>query len=138
MKAGDKDFLARMPRNPPASKLLGQDEKAYIDTFSRTGYFNCLHWYSTAKLNWQDETELVSAKCDLARAQSCALFLLQPQRVVRPALMVTAGKDAVLMPAMSEGMEQWVPRLSRGHVQEASHVSAVFSASWALSHCCGS
>ncbi|XP_030800658.1 bifunctional epoxide hydrolase 2-like [Camarhynchus parvulus] len=38
-----------------------------------------------------------------------------------PALMVTAGKDPVLKPGLSKGMEAWIPRLQRGHIQDCGH-----------------
>lgn len=31
-----------------------------------------------------------------------------PLQILMPALMVTAGKDVVLLPSMSKGMEEWV------------------------------
>ena len=43
------------------------------------------------------------------------------QDILQPALMVTAGKDGVLLPSMSEGMEEWIPNLSRGHIEECGH-----------------
>ncbi|MED6279600.1 Bifunctional epoxide hydrolase 2 [Characodon lateralis] len=38
-----------------------------------------------------------------------------------PALMVTAGKDPVLLPALSHGMEDLIPNLSRGHIEACGH-----------------
>ena len=35
--------------------------------------------------------------------------------------MVTAGKDPVLTPALAAGMEERVPNLSRGHIEECAH-----------------
>ena len=38
-----------------------------------------------------------------------------------PALMVTTGKDAVLRPQLSHGMESSVPNLTRGHIEHCGH-----------------
>jgi len=35
--------------------------------------------------------------------------------------MVTAGKDGVLTPDMADGMECWVPNLTRGHIEQCGH-----------------
>ena len=37
------------------------------------------------------------------------------------ALMVTAGKDPILTPDLAAGMERWIPRLSRGHIEQCAH-----------------
>jgi pimeloyl-ACP methyl ester carboxylesterase len=42
-------------------------------------------------------------------------------RIHPPALMVTAGADAVLKPAMSLGMEAWCDQLHRLHVEGVAH-----------------
>src|SRR6266853_6665132 len=43
------------------------------------------------------------------------------KHVLQPALMVTAGKDGVLTPDMADGMERWVPNLTRGHIEQCGH-----------------
>jgi soluble epoxide hydrolase / lipid-phosphate phosphatase len=35
--------------------------------------------------------------------------------------MVTAGKDQVLHPSLSKGMETWIPQLDRGHIEQCGH-----------------
>ncbi|TKS66600.1 Bifunctional epoxide hydrolase 2 [Collichthys lucidus] len=35
--------------------------------------------------------------------------------------MVTAGKDQVLLPAFSKGMEDLILNLSRGHIEDCGH-----------------
>ncbi|XP_029815480.1 bifunctional epoxide hydrolase 2-like, partial [Manacus vitellinus] len=44
-----------------------------------------------------------------------------PSQIPLPALMVTAGKDPVLLPSLSKGMENWIPRLRREHLEECGH-----------------
>jgi len=34
---------------------------------------------------------------------------------------VTAGKDSVLTPDMADGMERWVPNLTRAHIEQCGH-----------------
>ncbi|PKU27706.1 bifunctional epoxide hydrolase 2 [Limosa lapponica baueri] len=43
------------------------------------------------------------------------------REIMVPALMVTAGKDMVLHPKMSKGMEEWIPQLRREHLEECGH-----------------
>ena len=64
--------------------------------------------YRTWFENWRDARALIDARGG-------------EFRVHVPALMVTAGRDVVLAPAQSAGMEQWVTLLERAHVERAGH-----------------
>lgn len=89
--------------NPSRSKLLSQEELDYYTSeYQRSGFQGGLNWYKTRKLNWENEANLA-------------------RKIDHNALMVTAGKDAVLTPAMTHRMEQFMKNLSRAHVEEASH-----------------
>ncbi|XP_075950957.1 bifunctional epoxide hydrolase 2-like [Anarhichas minor] len=43
------------------------------------------------------------------------------EKLLMPTLMVTAGKDQVLLPAFSKGMEDKMLNLSRAHLEECGH-----------------
>ncbi|XP_038572793.1 bifunctional epoxide hydrolase 2-like isoform X1 [Micropterus salmoides] len=62
-----------------------------------------LNWYRNGEANWRWMCSRPTAK------------------LLMPALMVTAGKDQVLLPAFSKGMEDLIPNLSRGHIEECGH-----------------
>jgi soluble epoxide hydrolase/lipid-phosphate phosphatase len=97
-------LLVGMPDDPPRSKMLDEEElRAYVDAFSKTGFRGGLNWYRNHDANWEWSQQV------------------KDRKVEQPALMVTAGKDAVLTPALSEGMEQWVPNLTRGHIEQCGH-----------------
>jgi len=103
MRPGDKGFLQHFPKNYTRSKLFSDEEwREYAEDRRRRGFRESLVWYSTTRLNWEDEKDL-------------------PVVVWQRALMVTAGKDAVLSPAITVGMEDWVPHLRRAHIHEAAH-----------------
>ncbi|XP_039998546.1 bifunctional epoxide hydrolase 2 [Xiphias gladius] len=62
-----------------------------------------LNWYRNGEVNWK-------WMCSRPRG-----------KLLMPALMVTAGKDPVLLPAFSKGMEDLIPNLSRGHIEDCGH-----------------
>uniref|UniRef100_A0AAQ4R2L2 AB hydrolase-1 domain-containing protein n=1 Tax=Gasterosteus aculeatus aculeatus TaxID=481459 RepID=A0AAQ4R2L2_GASAC len=62
-----------------------------------------LNWYRNGEENWR---------------WMCSR---PPGKMLMPALMVTAGKDQVLLPAFSKGMEDLIPHLSRGHIEDCGH-----------------
>ncbi|NXV23103.1 HYES hydrolase, partial [Cepphus grylle] len=97
-------LLVGFPETPPASQILsGPDLQYYIQRFEKSGFSGPLNWYRNMRPNWR---WALSAK---------------DRKITVPALMVTAGKDAVLHPSMSKGMEQWIPRLHREHMEECGH-----------------
>lgn len=97
-------LLVGFPENPPASKILaGPELQYYIQRFEKSGFSGPLNWYRNMRPNWR---WALSAK---------------DRKITMPALMVTAGKDAVLHPSMSKGMEEWIPQLRREHIEECGH-----------------
>ncbi|NXW55260.1 HYES hydrolase, partial [Eurystomus gularis] len=97
-------LLAGFPENPPASQILhGPELQYYIQRFKKSGFRGPLNWYRNMRPNWH---WALSAK---------------DRKIMMPALMVTAGKDVVLHPSMSRGMEEWVPQLRREHIEECGH-----------------
>ncbi|XP_029893728.1 bifunctional epoxide hydrolase 2 isoform X3 [Aquila chrysaetos chrysaetos] len=97
-------LLVGFPENPPASKILaGPELQYYIQRFEKSGFSGPLNWYRNMRPNWH---WALSAK---------------DRKITMPALMVTAGKDVVLHPSMSKGMEEWIPQLRREHIEECGH-----------------
>jgi soluble epoxide hydrolase/lipid-phosphate phosphatase len=97
-------FLVGLPEEMPRSIMLTQEDLDYfVSEYERTGFRGGLNWYRNVPANWRWGEKIVGKK------------------VLQPALMVTAGKDAVLTPDMTEGMEHWVPSLTRGHIEQCAH-----------------
>ncbi|KAM7062678.1 bifunctional epoxide hydrolase 2 [Acridotheres tristis] len=97
-------LLVGFPENPPGSRLLPLPElEYYIQQFQKSGFRGALNWYRNMRANWK---WALSAK---------------DRKILIPALLVTAGKDPVLHPNFSKGMESWIPRLHRENLQECGH-----------------
>uniref|UniRef100_A0A8C8B010 Epoxide hydrolase 2 n=1 Tax=Otus sunia TaxID=257818 RepID=A0A8C8B010_9STRI len=99
-----RGLLVGFPENPPASLILhGPELQYYIQRFQKSGFNGPLNWYRNMRPNWH---WALTAK---------------DRKITMPALMVTAGKDVVLHPNMSSGMEEWIPQLRREHLEECGH-----------------
>ncbi|NXB98373.1 HYES hydrolase, partial [Orthonyx spaldingii] len=97
-------LLVGFPETPPGSRLLPPPQLEYYSRqFQRSGFRGPLNWYRNLRPNWRWALSARSRKIQI------------------PALMVTAGKDPVLHPNLSRGMEAWIPRLHREHLQECGH-----------------
>ena len=97
-------ILADLPAQPARSGMLtAADLETYADAFRRTGFRGGLNWYRNDRVNWEWGEEARDA------------------RITCPALMVTAGRDPVLTPALSAGMERVIPQLQRGHIEACGH-----------------
>ncbi|XP_047211879.1 bifunctional epoxide hydrolase 2 [Girardinichthys multiradiatus] len=93
-----------LPEQVPRSSMLTEaDLHYYVSQFKHSGFRGPLNWYRNNQANWK---------------WMCS----QPTgKILMPALMVTAGKDPVLLPALSHGMEDLIPNLSRGHIEDCGH-----------------
>jgi pimeloyl-ACP methyl ester carboxylesterase len=88
------------------SPLVSPEElDFYADEYVRNGMRGPLSWYKTAKVNFDEEKKLLEEG---------------KTQVTVPTLMVIASRDSALPPAMSAGMDKWVPDLVKRQV-EASH-----------------
>ncbi|NXJ09182.1 HYES hydrolase, partial [Odontophorus gujanensis] len=97
-------MLVGFPEDLPESLILhGAELQYYIERFQRSGFRGPLNWYRNIRPNWH---WALSAK---------------DRKILMPALMVTAGKDVVLVPRLSKGMEEWIPQLRRGHLETCGH-----------------
>ncbi|XP_053316714.1 bifunctional epoxide hydrolase 2 [Spea bombifrons] len=97
-------LLVGAPEDPPLSKMLKEsDLQFYVSQFKKSGFRGPLNWYRNMDRNWQWGVSAHNWK------------------ILVPALMVTAGKDVVLLPAMTKGMEALIPNLTRGHIEDCGH-----------------
>lgn len=103
MRPHYQGFLSGFPQQVTRSKSFTQEEiDEYARAYAKSGFRLPLQWYCTYRINWEQDADL-------------------PLVVQQPALMVTAGRDRALPPVLAKGMEAWVPRLRRGHVEGAAH-----------------
>jgi pimeloyl-ACP methyl ester carboxylesterase len=87
----------------PGQILLNDEEmKFFVDTFTRTGFTGGINWYRNFTRNWEASANLT-------------------QKVNVPGLMIMAEDDVVLSPAMTEGMEQYVPDLEKALIRKCGH-----------------
>ncbi|TLD06967.1 hypothetical protein PgNI_11110 [Pyricularia grisea] len=88
-----------------SSPLLSTtDLEYYVNEYVNSTVAAPLHWYRTAKLNWQDEQSLVAAG----------------GKIKVPTLFITATQDTALPASLSVGMENYFDKLTRGTV-DSSH-----------------
>lgn len=91
--------LPRLNRTPLVGKELLE---FYAAEYERHGMRGTLCWYRNREQNFQDELQLEKKTVDI------------------PVLFIQATNDAALPPSLSDGMERFVPDLTRKEV-EASH-----------------
>jgi len=92
------------PQEISKSDMLAQEELDYFaEKFRKTGFRGGLNWYRNHRRNWEWGKATAGTKLQM------------------PALMVTAANDAILLPEMTKGMEDWIPNLTRGHIENCAH-----------------
>ena len=82
--------------------LTNEEVAAFAESFARTGFTGGINWYRNFTRNWQ-------------QAEG------RTEHVAVPSLMIMAENDVVLSPAMTEGMETYVPDLERYLVRGSGH-----------------
>ena len=99
-----QDALAHYDQTADDNQFLTPDELAFfVETFKRTGFTGGINWYRNFTRNWE-------------RSEG------QPTRIDNlPCLMITAEKDAVLSPAMAEGMPGMIGDLEMHMVHGSGH-----------------
>lgn len=102
-------FAGIVPSTVPLSPLFSspEDLQVYATAFQKSGFTGSLNWYRNIEANWEWAKRVAGKK------------------VHQPALMVTSGRDLVLAPQASAHMENWVPKLSRGHIPASGHWTMV-------------
>ncbi|XP_052588854.1 bifunctional epoxide hydrolase 2 isoform X1 [Peromyscus californicus insignis] len=97
-------ILVNSSENPSLSRITTEEEiEFYVQQFKKSGFRGPLNWYRNVERNWKWSCKGLGRK------------------ILVPALMVTAEKDFVLRPQMSKNMENWIPYLKRGHIEDCGH-----------------
>ena len=99
-----KDLLQQWDGSEGGAQLLTADElAAFVESFQATGFTGGINWYRNFTRNWERSADL-------------------PTRIdALPCLMITAEKDAVLTPAMAEGMPGLIGDLEMHMVRGSGH-----------------
>lgn len=83
--------------------LLNEDELAvFVEAFTASGFRGGVNWYRNFTRNWLDSDHIAD---------------LVPQ----PSLMIMAENDVVLPPSAADGMEKYVPDLSKVLIKGSGH-----------------
>jgi pimeloyl-ACP methyl ester carboxylesterase len=99
-----KTLLQQWDASDTGNQLLTADElAAFVESFQRTGFTGGINWYRNFTRNWERSEGLPSRIDNL------------------PCLMITAEKDAVLTPAMAEGMPGLIGDLEMHMVAGSGH-----------------
>ncbi|XP_004614748.2 bifunctional epoxide hydrolase 2 isoform X2 [Sorex araneus] len=97
-------LFVKTPQQPSLSRITTEEDiQFYVQQFKKSGFRGPLNWYRNIQANW---------------SWSCKA---SGRKILIPALMVTAEKDFVLHPKLSEHMENWIPHLKRGHIKDCGH-----------------
>jgi pimeloyl-ACP methyl ester carboxylesterase len=99
-----KDLLQAWDASDQGGQLLTPEElAAFVESFRRTGFTGGVNWYRNFTRNWEAAEGL-------------------PGRIDHlPCLMITAENDAVLTPAMAEGMPSLIGDLEMHMVAGSGH-----------------
>ena len=85
------------------SPLLSDEEYAvYTKAFEQSGWEGGINWYRNFSRNWRLSEGV-------------------EQKVTAPGLMISAADDVVLPPAMTQGMEKYVPDLEKHIIPACGH-----------------
>jgi pimeloyl-ACP methyl ester carboxylesterase len=99
-----KDLLRQWDPSDTGSQLLTAEELAvFVESFQATGFTGGINWYRNFTRNWAASEGLPTRLDDL------------------PCLMITAELDAVLAPAMAEGMPGLISDLEMHMVAGSGH-----------------
>lgn len=98
------EALARYePKDDPNQFLSDEEIGVFTALFEHSGFTGGINWYRNFTRNWRASEGL-------------------PQRIDNlPCLMIMAEKDAVLSPAMADGMEQHISDLEKVLIKDSGH-----------------
>lgn len=92
-------LLENLPILRPTTLVDEGTLNYYADQYVRNGMQSLSNWYRVREQNFQDELQLENDTIEI------------------PVLFIQATEDAALPPAMSNGMEKYVPNLTRQSVE---------------------
>ncbi len=90
------------PKTCNAQFLTDSERDYFVKNFRRTGFTGGINWYRNFTRNWERSEHI-------------------KELVEAPSLMIMAEHDVVLSPAMAEGMEKYVPNLTKHLVRDCGH-----------------
>uniref|UniRef100_A0AAX7SLM8 AB hydrolase-1 domain-containing protein n=1 Tax=Astatotilapia calliptera TaxID=8154 RepID=A0AAX7SLM8_ASTCA len=97
-------FVGLPEQIPRSSMLTEADLQYYVSQYKERGFrLGPLNWYRNSDANWK---------------WMCSRPF---EKLLMPTMMLTAGKDPVLLPSFTKGMEDSMPNLTRGHIEECGH-----------------
>ena len=82
--------------------MTADELDVYIKAYQKSGYEGPVNWYRNFSRNWEKSAHL-------------------EQKITVPCLMISAADDAVLSPAMAEGMENYIPDLEKHVINNCGH-----------------
>jgi pimeloyl-ACP methyl ester carboxylesterase len=82
--------------------LSGAEIDAYVAAFSVSGFRGPINWYRNFTRNWERSAHIAD-------------------HVAAPSLMIMAEDDLVLPPSAADGMEKYVPNLTKALVKGSGH-----------------
>jgi pimeloyl-ACP methyl ester carboxylesterase len=82
--------------------LSDEELKVFVDAFTRSGFTGGINWYRNFTRNWEKTADV-------------------KQHVDAPALMIMAARDVALPPAAAEGIEKYVPNVTKYLVEDSGH-----------------
>jgi pimeloyl-ACP methyl ester carboxylesterase len=98
-----QEALAHFDASKEDHQFLSEEERAvFVDTFTRTGFRGGINWYRNFTRNWERSANL-------------------PDHVSAPSLMIMAENDVVLPPSAADGMEAYVPNLTKVLIKGSGH-----------------
>ncbi|WP_421936506.1 alpha/beta fold hydrolase [Phenylobacterium sp.] len=99
-------LLVGYPQAPARSAIMSEaDLEVYVRNYRRTGFRGMLNYYRVYD-------QLAAWAGDL-----------QGRTVDIPVFVLTCGKDPVMRPELTAGMEALAPNLTRGHIEDCAHWS---------------
>jgi soluble epoxide hydrolase / lipid-phosphate phosphatase len=98
-----RQFEAPEPKRLPGEPVLDRDElQVFVTAYKATGFTGGINWYRNVQRNWEASRGI-------------------EQRVSVPSLMLSAEDDVVLPPALTDGMETYVPDLEKHTISDCGH-----------------
>ena len=90
------------PEADPQQFLSEAERAVFVGTFTRTGFRGGINWYRNFTRNWERSADLLD-------------------HVSQPSLMIMAENDVVLPPSAADGMEAYVPQLTKVLIRGSGH-----------------
>jgi len=99
-------LLVGYPEKPHRSVIMSADDlRYYVEQYRKTGFRGALNYYRVydALAAWAAE--------------------VKEKKLNLPVFLLTCGKDPVMTPNLTDGMEELAPNLTRHHIENCSHWS---------------